>query len=109
MDESFTPFVELYRSSGKSLIDEDFSEAWWKWRVLDFEQKQKRIDRLKYNLQAHCYGGPNFIPAPKKFVETEWKRELKSHENGSSREQKAAEQQAAFERMVREKYGTQAK
>ena len=75
-DETYTPFVEMYRKSGKSVIDEDFIDAWWAWKVLDFEQKAERIAKLKSNLKLGCYDKPQFIPGPRKFIDTEWKRDL---------------------------------
>lgn len=77
-DESFHPLIVLYRQSGKPVIDEDFIDAWWAWKILDFEQKRMRIDRLKSNLDRHLYNDPTFIPAPRKFIEREWKRELRA-------------------------------
>ena len=77
MDESYCPFVELYRGSGKPVINEDFADAWWQWKLLDFEQKRMRIDRLKSNLDNQLYSDPTYIPMPRKFIEREWKRELR--------------------------------
>jgi hypothetical protein len=59
------------------VIDDDFANAWHRWKKLDFEQKLQRVDRLKFNLDNELYDDPAFIPAPWKFIEIEWQRILR--------------------------------
>lgn len=78
LDETYAPLVDLYRNSGKPVIDDDFAEGWWPWKNLDIGQKQIRIDRMRANLESQLYDDPNFIPGVRKFIEREYKRELRA-------------------------------
>lgn len=73
-DESYIPFVSAVRASGAPVIDEDFADAWWAWKPLDYEQKLARVKSLQEHTSA-----PGFDPAflrPRKFIEREWKRPI---------------------------------
>lgn len=78
LDETYAPLVDLYRHSGKPVIDDDFADGWWPWKNLDIGQKQIRIDRMRANLESQLYDDPNFIPGVRKFIEREYKRELRA-------------------------------
>jgi hypothetical protein len=73
-DSSFAKFALDYLSTGASLIDNDFAEAYeLSWKRLDFEQKLDRI--AGFNRHAAEYrAAPAYVPRPLKFLETEWER-----------------------------------
>ena len=109
LDETYAPFVALYRGSGKAVIDEDFAAAWYDWKILDFEQKQHRINALADNLQGNKYSDPNYIPAPKKFILQEYKRPIRAPvKNGTVHERNSVAREQAFAdrmRMQQEELG----
>jgi hypothetical protein len=57
-DESYTPFVEVYRGSGAALIDNDFAEAHWEWRRMDFEQQLLAIYGVRDLIIQKVWGRP---------------------------------------------------
>lgn len=72
-DEAFSRFAADYLSTGGAFIDEDFLDAHqWCWKKLDFEQRLERVRALAMHLPT--WTDPGFIPRPRKFLETEWKR-----------------------------------
>jgi hypothetical protein len=74
MDQTYMPFVELYRRSGKPLADpEDFIRGWSTWKVLDFEQQAQRCERLAAGLDAGEWSEPKYIPSPQSFLLEKWK------------------------------------
>ena len=76
-DEQFARFAADYMATGAALIGEDFAEAWqWAWKPLDFEQKLERIAALNKHAEEYR-ANPGFVPRPRKFLDSEWKRDLK--------------------------------
>ena len=71
-DETFTPFKVAFENTGAALIESDWIEAHYEWRVLDFEQKAGALVGVKRLMGKD----PNFIPKPKNYLKRrEWTRE----------------------------------
>jgi hypothetical protein len=80
-DESYTPFVVVWREvqtvTGKPLIDEDFAEAYFRWKQLDLEQRPMAIQHVRERLDLGVWAGntdPQYIPMPKRYLGSEYKR-----------------------------------
>ncbi|HUQ95003.1 MAG TPA: hypothetical protein VM120_25215 [Bryobacteraceae bacterium] len=76
LDETFEPFAEAYRGIKPDLLAEDLIEAHYAWRYLDFEQKADRLTALFTRIDSGTWSDPAFIPKPKKFIASEWKRQI---------------------------------
>ncbi len=103
-DSEFARFAADYMATGGSFIAEDFAEAWqFCWKGLDFEQKLERIQALNKHAEDY-HAEPRFIPKPKKFLDTEWKRDPKPPKAAPSRATSALErvQAQARERQRQE-------
>ena len=71
-DETFAPFKVAFEHTGAALIESDWIEAHYDWRVLDFEQKAGALVGVKRLMGKD----PNFIPKPKNYLKRrEWTRE----------------------------------
>lgn len=91
-DETFQPFVESYRATGRALVDSDFADAFYVWPKLDFTQKLAAIDGIR-NFQ----GDAQFLKLPRKYLETqEWTRQKKAKEWKGSPLPTAAEVKASL-------------
>lgn len=75
-DETYLPFVQEYWATGKSLLWEDFVDAWWPWSKLDFSQKQECVKAMRERVQEGAWSDPVYIPNPRKFIEKEYKRPI---------------------------------
>lgn len=90
-DAPFSKFVVDYKSTGASVIDEDFTEAFqFGWKPLDWEQKAERVKALAERL-AQFSQEPAFVPKPVKFLKQEWKRPLRPPVNGNGKQQTPAD------------------
>ena len=71
-DETFAPLKVAFEHTGAALIESDWIEAHYEWRVLDFEQKAGALVGVKRLMGKD----PNFIPKPKNYLKRrEWTRE----------------------------------
>jgi hypothetical protein len=76
-DVEYHPFVEVYRNSGAALIDADFSDAYFAWVKLDFEQRAKAIESVSTYTKSGAWSDPAMIMRPRKFLERhEWERAI---------------------------------
>ncbi len=98
-DEQYARFVTDYLNTGANLIGEDFAEAWqWSWKPLDFEQKLERIAALNRHAEEY-HADPRYVPKPKKFLETEWKRDPKPPARSAAPVRKKSNRELLIERM----------
>jgi len=81
LDETFTPFVAAWKNvatvTGKPLLDEDFSNAHFRWGRMDFEQKLMAVRTTNERLEKGVWTentDPQFVPLPAKYLELEYKR-----------------------------------
>lgn len=73
-DEGFQHFTASYLATGANVIEEDFEDAFrFVWSKLTFAEQMERMAALTSH--ARFWDEPRFIPRPRKFLETEWKRE----------------------------------
>jgi len=78
IDEQYAEFRKAVAEARIPVVDQDFRDAWWDWKVLDFEQKAKAIEGIRDRIAAGC--DPNFIPRPKKYIaQREWDRVIAVH------------------------------
>lgn len=83
-DEQFQEFESLYGKTGKALISEDFTEAWWEWKVLDGEQRMAANASLRARLAAGI-DDPEWLKKPANFLKSrEFKREIRRPSNKSN-------------------------
>jgi hypothetical protein len=76
-DEQFQEFKREYLRSGKPLIERDFSEAWYPWKILDFGQRKAAIAGVKSRIDNHEWDDPRFIKRPSNFLtDREFERAL---------------------------------
>jgi uncharacterized protein YdaU (DUF1376 family) len=73
-DPTFQPFVEAYRKTGAAVIDEDFVQAYFSWRVMDFEQKAKALNGIAERVEKGAWCDPAMIHNPKNYLKGEYKR-----------------------------------
>lgn len=80
-DVSYVPFVEAWREiaavTGKPLIDDDFADAHFLWKFFDPDQKALAVLTSQEHLIKGVWAGntdPRFIPLPKRYLESEYKR-----------------------------------
>jgi hypothetical protein len=75
-DADFSRFVADYLAlaAPEQFIGEDFTEAWeFCWKKLDYEQRIARGNALKRR-ETEFQEEPRFMPKPRKFLVSEWKR-----------------------------------
>ena len=76
-DQHFVNFELDYLKLAQHFIDEDFEDAYENcWKRLALSEKLERIAGLNKH-SAEYSEDPRFVPKPRKFLETEWKRPLK--------------------------------
>ena len=76
-DQHFVNFELDYLKLAQHFIDEDFEDAYENcWKRLALPEKLERIAGLNKH-SAEYSEDPRFVPKPRKFLETEWKRPLK--------------------------------
>ena len=74
-DSTFAPFVEAYNSTGKALIDADWSAAYFEWQVLDMGQKLEAVKGVHARVKAGLCSEPQFVHLPKNYLaKHEWER-----------------------------------
>lgn len=81
-DDQWQNFRRLYSQIGKPLIEDDFTVAHIRWRVLDFEQRTHAL----VNLAARkLHNEPQFIPSPVNYLKgTEYTREVVPRSSGKA-------------------------
>lgn len=99
MDESYAGFCELYRRSGALVSDEDFALAWHVWKLLDWEQKRDRAERFAAGMDAGEWSEPRFIPRPRNFLQSHWKRPLPTQSPSKHQQSKNEVERLFRERM----------
>lgn len=85
VDETYVPFVEVWRRvqevTGKALLEEDFTDAHFRWKRMDIDQKLLAIKTTSDHLDLGVWTGatdPQFIPLPGRYLEKEYKRPVAS-------------------------------
>lgn len=91
-DDQWQDFRKQYSETGKPLIEDDFSDAHYTWKVLDFFQRLAAIKGIRDRIEAGQWDDPNFIPAPKKYLQREYTRAVIPRRR----------QETAIERAIRE-------
>lgn len=82
-DKTIAPLVEAYAATGKPLTDWDWGEAWFEWRVLDFEQKLLAISGIRARIDAGLCSEVEFVMLPKNYLKKrEWTREIETRKTG---------------------------
>lgn len=64
-DDQWLLFRKIYESTGKPLIEKDFTKAHYMWRLLDFGQRTEAIANLSARKTHH---DPQFIPSPERYL-----------------------------------------
>lgn len=73
-DDQWQLFREIYASTGKPLIEKDFTKAHFVWRVLDIAQRTEALANLSARKTHH---DPQFIPSPENYLcDGEYKRSV---------------------------------
>lgn len=76
-DEGFHAFREAYAETGKPLIDSDWADTHFDWRMLDFEQKRAAVEGVRARVEAKVWNDPQYVPLPKNYLQKrEWQRML---------------------------------
>lgn len=78
VDEGYQPFVAAYRQARPNTLDDEFADAIFPWRMLDFEQQLKAVRGVVQRVQYGIWrpGEPHMITPPVKYLQREWKREV---------------------------------
>lgn len=78
-DDHYEPFVAAYREARFGTLDTEFASAFFAWNRLAPDQRQKATDGVRQRL-IHGHwdpGEPQFIMAPAKYLQNEWRRDIK--------------------------------
>ncbi len=75
-DRTFDQFVAAYREAKPDLIDSDFADAHFAWRVMDFEQRLKATDAIKARITAGLCRESQYVKLPKNFLNGEYERPI---------------------------------
>jgi hypothetical protein len=82
LDGKFTDFVEAYRGTGRSTLPEEWEAAWVKWGKLLPGERLAATHGVRQRVEYGYWDDPKYVPAPAKYLEKEWKREVKPRKKG---------------------------
>jgi uncharacterized protein YdaU (DUF1376 family) len=96
-DESYSVFVQLYRTFRPRVMDEEFAQGFhWHWAKMDFNQKLLATKNLRSRIDSGEDG--EYVKHMPEYLRSEWKREPKPIAAGKSKPP-ASQQIAKYEQL----------